>query len=327
MSTEPAVRVFAARAIVSRLKAIRRNIEPVRCDEDIEAVHQMRVATRRLRVALAMFRPAVPPKRFKPWRSAIRTATRALGEARDLDVRIAFLDDFAGALTDRRPQAGIERLLLRLKQARQACQPHVVEVMDGLEHSRVLEDIDRTMKRVLDRAVREGGDEPADAVRQFARHELHRRINELLDFESVVVFPADAEQLHQMRIAAKRLRYAMEVFAEAWDGLLDPAIEQVKRIQGELGDLHDCDVWIETCAAFPDQEKRRFMEFQNSLRGFARLTPGLEALTADRRARREAIHRQFLETWQSLAAAETWAALRATVDAHVQVGGDSVGST
>jgi len=323
MSTEPAVRVFGAKAIVSRLKAIRQHIEPVRSDDDIEAVHQMRVATRRLRVALATFRPAVPPKRFKSWRSAIRTATRALGEARDLDVRIAFLSQFAGELTDRRSRAGIERLLLRLRQTRQACQPHVVEVMDGLEYSRVLEDIDRTMKRVLDRAVREGGDEPADAVRQYARHELHRRISDLLDFESVVVFPADARQLHQMRIAAKRLRYAMEVFAEAWDGLLALAIEQVKRIQNELGDLHDCDVWIETCAAFPDQEKQRFMDFQGSLRGFSHLTPGLDHLAADRRARRDAIHRQFIETWQSLAAAETWSTLRATVDAHVQAAGDT----
>jgi CHAD domain-containing protein len=48
-----------------------------------------------------------------------------------------------------------------------------------------------------------------------------------------------------MRIAAKRLRYAIELFAPGWDDRILPFAEEVAEMQASLGELHDCDIWIE----------------------------------------------------------------------------------
>ncbi|MFQ6042085.1 MAG: CHAD domain-containing protein, partial [Candidatus Poribacteria bacterium] len=56
--------------------------------DDIEYVHRMRVASRRLRSGFALFEECFPPKRLKRWRKQIRRVTRALGDARYTDVQI-----------------------------------------------------------------------------------------------------------------------------------------------------------------------------------------------------------------------------------------------
>jgi CHAD domain-containing protein len=57
--------------------------------------------------------------------------------------------------------------------------------------------------------------------------------------------PFEVETLHELRIAAKRLRYALELFQQCWGRSISGYAKRVARIQGGLGNLHDCDVWIE----------------------------------------------------------------------------------
>ena len=65
---------------------------------DIEHVHDMRVATRRLRAALEIFEPCFPPKELGAALGQVKAIADALGERRDRDVAIAALEDFAGAM-------------------------------------------------------------------------------------------------------------------------------------------------------------------------------------------------------------------------------------
>ncbi len=61
--------------------------------------------------------------------------------------------------------------------------------------------------------------------------------------------PFDPEPLHQMRIAAKRLRYAIELHTQCWGEELAPFAKEVGKLQESLGELHDCDVWLEGLGA------------------------------------------------------------------------------
>ena len=80
----------------------------------------------------------------------------------------------------------------------------------------------------------------------------------MLAYEPFIARPERRKELHRMRIAAKHFRYTMEAFAPAYGGRLDPWIRAAQRIQTELGEIHDCDVWIhETLPKFLADERAR----------------------------------------------------------------------
>ncbi len=86
--------------------------------EDIEALHDMRVATRRLRAALEVFAPAFPAKRHRKALKRVKRLADALGERRDRDVAIEFLVGFAGEVPEA-DRAAIEALIERLRREQQ----------------------------------------------------------------------------------------------------------------------------------------------------------------------------------------------------------------
>ena len=96
--------------------------------ENVERVHDMRVATRRLRAALEVFAPCFPAKRHRKALKRVKALADALGERRDRDVAIEFLDGFVGEApeTDRAAVAAlIERLREEQRQANDELAPYV----------------------------------------------------------------------------------------------------------------------------------------------------------------------------------------------------------
>ena len=81
---------------IQRLDALLAEVDGVRSGEDIECVHRMRVASRRLRSVLRLFGECFKGKRGKRWRKAVRKVTATLGEARDLDVQLELLEALSG---------------------------------------------------------------------------------------------------------------------------------------------------------------------------------------------------------------------------------------
>jgi CHAD domain-containing protein len=312
MSTmvDPSIRIFAAEALARRLVAMRRHVAGVRQADEIEAVHQMRVASRRLRAALQIFADVLPRAKVKRWRTDVRKVTRALGAARDLDVQIAFVDDVLGACDERRLRPGLARLRLRLSQQRQALQGRAEKAMDRLEQSALFTTMAHDLHQVQVDARLSGSARPGPALFRHARCVLMRRIEELLAYQQYVDQPHAKEPLHQMRIAAKRLRYTLEVFAPAYDGQIDRPLKRVKRLQSQLGDLHDLDVWIDRLPAFVEAERQRHREHFGRLAGFARLTHGLKWLQERCIGERLKAYEKFARTWWTLSERKTWPKLR-----------------
>jgi len=305
-------RLLAARSVQKCLKAIIRQIDGVRVNEDVECVHQMRVGTRRMRAALAGFDRAFAPKKHGSWRKVIRKTTKRLGDARDCDVQILFLEAYLNRLgeDEKRFRAGVERMLLRLRQKRARLQSKVHKAMDRLEKSAVLEEMGRAARELVVDAGLHVRDERTPVVYREAYRQISMRLEALQSFDPAVRDPAKIDDLHRMRIAAKRLRYTMELFTPIFDDELKTEIKMLKKIQTLLGDIHDCDVWDDLLTSFVRDERERHEGFHGHLRGFKKIRDGIEHLRADRERERRDLYQQFIAAWDDALANDRWGAIR-----------------
>jgi CHAD domain-containing protein len=123
---EEAFSASAERVVAVRAAEVFAHSEGVLDMEDIEALHDMRVATRRLRAALEVFAPVFPEKRHRKALKRVKRLADALGERRDRDVAIAFLTEFAGEAPEADHsaiEALIERLRREQRQANEELEP------------------------------------------------------------------------------------------------------------------------------------------------------------------------------------------------------------
>ncbi len=298
--------LFGAKSLLNRLQNVAKEIDGVRKADDIERIHDMRVATRRMRSALALFEECLPGKKVKVWNKQMRRVTRALGTARDTDVQMDFLQGFLDGVTESRYRAGIQRLLLRLQQQRDSAQGKVLKAMDQLELSGVLEDMGRTLRRIRVHARMNHVDENAPFVYQQAYLTISFRLEDMLAYETYVTQPERMEELHAMRIAAKRLRYTMEVFEPLYHGDLKQPLKTVRKIQTMLGDIHDCDVWVEHLPQFLGEERTRTIEYYGHARPLNRLRTGILHLQQERQEHRMELYHEFVEFWQQTQEQNFW---------------------
>ena len=121
-----------------------------------------------------------------------------------------------------------------------------------------------------------------------------------------------------MRIAAKKLRYTMEICSPAYEGQLASFIDAVKRVQSLLGDVHDCDVWVVDIDEFMEHERSATIEYFGQDRAFNRLKPGLQRLRDDRKAHRRKVFAEMREYWTGLGKEHLWETLADTLKARVK---------
>ena len=130
------------------------------------------------------------------------------------------------------------------------------------------------------------------------------RLDELTSFMPAAADPEEVVALHDMRIAAKRLRYVLEVTGDCFGPYASNAVKMVKDLQDLLGEIHDCDVQLPEVAAFLEE----LMAEDAAAAGASpsdlvtaphrRAYAGLVALQVHLRARRRALFDQFLELWR-----------------------------
>src|ERR1035437_4378027 len=117
--------IFGASVLLKYLLAMREEIDGVSQAKDIEAIHRMRVASRRLRNALPLFADYLPARKVTIWQKQLQKTTRSLGAARDTDVQIEILKDFLNEIPSLELKPGVRRLLLRWRQKRTKLQEDV----------------------------------------------------------------------------------------------------------------------------------------------------------------------------------------------------------
>ncbi len=315
--TDPSYRLLACLYLRGQLDALIEQVHGVRENQDIEPVHQARVASRRMRAALRMFGDCFDAKTAGPWRKRIRKLTKGLGRARDLDVHITFLDGFLAGLgeQDRRHRPGVERLRLRLRQQRDAIQPKVIRTLEALQKGNFLAEMAGELEKELFQLRHGGVSLQSPCAFERAAGHIHQRREDVLSHERALSDPADVDGHHQMRIDAKRFRYTMEICDPVYEGQLGPVIKAIKKVQSLLGDIHDCDVWIVDVQEFMDRERARTIEYFGHHGPFNRLKPGLELLVEERRRHRQEAFARLLEHWRRLNEEYLWDTLEAVVQA------------
>lgn len=314
--------LFGTEALLKRLQALTQEAEGVRKAEDIECIHRMRVASRRLRSALVLFEGCLPRKKFPDWQKQIRRITRSLGAARDTDVQIDFLAQFLEGLAQVEQaqgvppyHAGVERLLLRLRQHREGSQADVLHALDQLEASHIADEMGQVLRQQLVQARLDRVDGHSPYVYQEACLRISLQLEEMLAYESYVYQPEHVTELHAMRIAAKRLRYTMEVFASLYPDELKEPLRTVRDVQEMIGDIHDCDVWVQYLPQFLEEERARTLEYFGHARSFRRLVAGILYFQQDRQQRRVTRYQDFVKSWQRTQKQGVWENLRQTLQA------------
>jgi CHAD domain-containing protein len=306
-------RLLAADYVRRQARRLALQLEGVRAAEEVEHVHRARVATRRLRAALRVFDECFTPKQVRRWRKAIRRTTAALGKARDRDVQIEFLCDALAALGAKDCTAGVAHVLVRLERSRQRLQPRAVKAIDRLERKGTLREMRRAAKRIIAASDASPQDvRTPEVVALIGRH-VDRRIDKLLQHQDGLANPDDHKRHHAMRIAAKRLRYTLEIARAACPGRLEGAVEAMKKVQTLLGEVHDCDVWLDQLEASARDERRRMVACLGHAGRFTRLAVGIEYLRQDRLGRREKTFAELVEYWAELGRQGFWDELKRSV--------------
>jgi CHAD domain-containing protein len=214
--------------------------------KDPEGVHSMRVASRRLRSALDDFIPHLNKRRLTSSLKQIRSIADALGEVRDQDVAILALEELASH-KPREFSATLHHLIGTRKEIRRTARKKLRSV---LLKGR-LKELSSEFKSSLTTAASErkgslsvsnSGD---GSYISIARAILRDRLDELEELSAGLYRPLEGKPLHEMRIAAKSLRYAIELFDACWSSSILPFAKNAARLQSALGKVHDCDIWIE----------------------------------------------------------------------------------
>ncbi|HNQ13909.1 MAG TPA: CHAD domain-containing protein [Pyrinomonadaceae bacterium] len=208
--------------------------------DDIEDVHQMRVATRRLRSALRDLKPLVNKPALDNLVSNLKGLADSLGEARDDDVAIDGLMSKRDDAADQAVREGIDSLIDDRRKRRFEVQPIIVRNISEPALAALLASFNGVF---LDPSARRS----SERIRfeDFGRTAIKKTIDEFVELSKAFANPSDAAALHRLRIAAKRLRYALEFFGTCWGKKLKRYAKQIADMQTFLGDLHDADVWIE----------------------------------------------------------------------------------
>lgn len=158
------------------------------------------------------------------------------------------------------------------------------------------------------------GLDPDAPLADMAERIVSVRLEELTSFAPKALDPANAQALHDMRIAAKRLRYLLEVTAPCFGPYVATAAKLARQLQDTIGEIHDCDVMLPLVEARLAQlraddsaELLRLACGNEDLSAeLAAAAPnraayrGLEVMCAHLQARRSLLFERFLERWSNL---------------------------
>lgn len=208
--------------------------------DDPHDVHQMRVATRRLRACLEATAPAYQATVVISLRKRLRRLARALGEVRDRDVLLLRLRRDQDEAPDHRDE--VAATMARLEAERAEAHAALLRELGRKRTARLLEDLNAFLTCPLDEVAAPDDGLPL-LVRHYAGSAIWREYERVRRFETILP-DASSQRLHELRIACKHLRYTLELFAPALGEEVRPLIKGVTAMQEHLGELHDADVAI-----------------------------------------------------------------------------------
>lgn len=221
-----------------------------RTGADIESVHQMRVAIRRMRSLFNLIGAHYRPKTTARYERGLRQTARALGAIRDLDVLILDLQDYQETLPAD-DHAVLAQVVAMLDERRSASRVRLNRLFDSKRYARFVRGFQRFAKRPEKGARRLKRSEAPHQLRHVLPLLLHERMARVKAYDTVLPV-ADDNVLHALRVEYKQLRYALEFFQPILGRSAGYFLKQVKEMQEILGRINDIAVFSE-CLSRLDQ--------------------------------------------------------------------------
>ena len=302
---------FAISVITRNTVILQSCIKNIKKRNETEDIHDLRVASRRVRVALEVFRQFLPAKKFKVWEPAVAGLTKAFGNTRDLDVQMAYISGFSKSHDEPQNRPGMRRLKLRLEQRKSKLIDKLEEKLADVQKGNILQNIINDLKNQAEDSPAEIT--PPAPIFELSFNIINKRLDDFLFYEVYLPFPERIKELHLMRIAAKRLRYSLEIFAPLYPNHLENILEIMRTVQTDLGEIRDCDVWLDFLPKFMEKERQKVNAYFGNPRPFQRLVPGIQLLLNDRKKERDLLYAKFLSDWKKWRQLEIWSTLRQTI--------------
>jgi CHAD domain-containing protein len=226
-------------ALLDQIPAVR--------DADVRAIHEARVATRRMRAALPILSACYPHPNLKTVAGTLKKAGRALGRVRDLDVAVEVIAELERTSPPSAARAAEVRRAIVAKQL--TARRRLVKVFDDLPLDQL-----QSLAADLARSHRTGsmgGRPECDGAIRDALREQAAALRQAIAHGSGVYFPKRA---HAVRIDAKKLRYVLEMTKDP-QAVAHNGVTVLRKAQDVLGKLHDRDVLRKRFARLADDEE------------------------------------------------------------------------
>ena len=224
-----------AQIIALQFAELQTHFSTVVADTSVEAIHKMRVTTRRLQASLDLIKFKDDSAGIGDIRKELRTLRRMLSEVRNYDVFLILLDkEASNRKTIQEPFESLKAELLKRRSAKSD------EIKSFLKKTSIKK-IAKKLRLNYKNPEMASLDYIADEQR-IALHTGNRLEKRLIEFQELAenIEPTNhPEELHQLRIAAKRLRYLLEIAADMGYGQSVTALNWLRSLQDRIGDWHD----------------------------------------------------------------------------------------
>lgn len=298
---------WAQEAISERAREMLRHLPDVCRGDDIEAVHDMRVASRRTAAAMRLFGDCFPEKTYRDLYREARGVTKALGKVRDQDVLLEhFSPRVTRGLAER--QAATAYVVAYCGDIRERARRPMLGRLKALAQSDFPIAVSRHLARRADdfRAaalgIRSNGATPGaeETLTEAAARILPARCDAVMSWCDLAGQEEAEAAQHSMRIKVKWLRYTCELFAPAYGDGLAEELTALKKLQSSLGDLHDADMRRELVTQLREGPLSLDAVWRAGEFNPARLREGLDQLREREDRRRQKRYEEFRALWREL---------------------------
>ncbi|KAF0221165.1 MAG: CHAD domain-containing [Geobacteraceae bacterium] len=209
---------------------------------DLDDIHDLRVASRRLREGLTLFAPIYPAKGIAPLVKKVKQVTTLLGEMRNTDEALLFFKALSDEL-DAVCRGALTDLLTEFKKRREKEEETLRERLESPEPKSFRSSFRKVVRTPFLFFPPSVSADPFSTISAYAKESMQQRIAEVLELLPQARGEENIDAQHRLRIAVKHFRYRMEIFSFLVGGGYQELHGAVRGYQDVLGKMHDLDVF------------------------------------------------------------------------------------
>jgi CHAD domain-containing protein len=290
---------YARATALKHIQKLNSDLKAFQKTKDSECLHQARTAGRKLRNDLWIFKSVFARKKRKAWMKSLQGLLPPLGQLRDLDLEIDYIVRLGRRTPGRALKTQLRKISLILGRKRGRLCEKIIGVTEDFERTKTLKKIKKTLRKFPEHPGAKG----EAFLYYFSYRKITRRLADFLRYESYVKEPRHMIAFHNMRIAAKKLRYTLECFDPFYKGRLKEYARNAEDFQDVLGWLHDFDVWFRMTKQELSPKEQK--ELKKAVVYFLKICKD---------EKNKAYH-QFLATWDTALKNKVWKKLTEEVGA------------